>query len=91
MPLAYYYVEKHYRKDLFAMASTNNTPPLIHQAIALYGGTFDPIHYGHLRPVEALSGLIGLKEVIWLPNNMPPTRSLFTTAISHGAARITTF
>ncbi|MDM3773681.1 adenylyltransferase/cytidyltransferase family protein, partial [Proteus mirabilis] len=49
------------------MASTNHNPPLIHQAIALYGGTFDPIHYGHLRPVEALSGLIGLKEVIWLP------------------------
>ncbi|SUC19869.1 nicotinic acid mononucleotide adenylyltransferase [Proteus mirabilis] len=56
------------------MASTNNNSPLIHQAIALYGGTFDPIHYGHLRPVEALSGLIGLKEVIWLPNNIPPHR-----------------
>ena len=56
------------------MASTNNNPPLIHQAIALSGGTFDPLHSRHLRPVEALSGLIGLKEVIWLPNNIPPHR-----------------
>lgn len=74
MHLAYYYVVKHYLKDLLVMFKTNNTHPLIHQAIALYGGTFDPIHYGHLRPVEALSGLIGLKEVIWLPNNIPPHR-----------------
>ncbi|WP_368911436.1 nicotinate-nucleotide adenylyltransferase [Proteus vulgaris] len=56
------------------MPRTNHSTPLINQAIALYGGTFDPIHYGHLRPVEALSGLIGLKEVIWLPNNIPPHR-----------------
>ncbi|WP_100159416.1 nicotinate-nucleotide adenylyltransferase [Proteus columbae] len=56
------------------MSRTNRSTPLINQAIALYGGTFDPIHYGHLRPVEALSGLIGLKEVIWLPNNIPPHR-----------------
>lgn len=56
------------------MPRTHHSTPLIHQAIALYGGTFDPIHYGHLRPVEALSGLIGLKEVIWLPNNIPPHR-----------------
>ncbi|MEQ4925154.1 nicotinate-nucleotide adenylyltransferase [Proteus hauseri] len=56
------------------MSNRNNKLPLINQAIALYGGTFDPIHYGHLRPVEALSGLIGLKEVIWLPNNIPPHR-----------------
>ncbi|MBG3130016.1 nicotinate-nucleotide adenylyltransferase [Proteus mirabilis] len=56
------------------MPKANHSTPLINQAIALYGGTFDPIHYGHLRPVEALSGLIGLKEVIWLPNNIPPHR-----------------
>ncbi|MBG6031572.1 nicotinate-nucleotide adenylyltransferase [Proteus hauseri] len=56
------------------MPRTHHSTPLINQAIALYGGTFDPIHYGHLRPVEALSGLIGLKEVIWLPNNIPPHR-----------------
>lgn len=56
------------------MPKTNHSTSLINQAIALYGGTFDPIHYGHLRPVEALSGLIGLKEVIWLPNNIPPHR-----------------
>ncbi|MCC8378204.1 MULTISPECIES: nicotinate-nucleotide adenylyltransferase [unclassified Xenorhabdus] len=45
--------------------------PIIH---ALFGGTFDPIHYGHLRPVEALAKLAGLKQVILLPNHVPPHR-----------------
>ncbi|RWR00777.1 nicotinate-nucleotide adenylyltransferase [[Pantoea] beijingensis] len=41
---------------------------------ALLGGTFDPIHYGHLRPVEALAQLTGLQKVTLLPNNVPPHR-----------------
>lgn len=43
--------------------------PALH---ALFGGTFDPIHYGHLRPVEALAQAIGLAKVTLLPNNVPP-------------------
>lgn len=41
---------------------------------ALYGGTFDPVHYGHLRSVEALALLVGLHKVTLLPNNVPPHR-----------------
>ncbi len=41
---------------------------------AMYGGTFDPIHFGHLKPVEALANLIGLAGVIIMPNNVPPHR-----------------
>jgi len=41
---------------------------------ALYGGTFDPIHYGHLKPVESLATLVGLRKVTLLPNNVPPHR-----------------
>ncbi|MEN5016341.1 nicotinate-nucleotide adenylyltransferase [Erwinia sp. Eh17-17] len=41
---------------------------------ALFGGTFDPIHYGHLRPVDALAQQVGLKKVTLLPNNVPPHR-----------------
>ncbi|MCK8363976.1 nicotinate-nucleotide adenylyltransferase [Erwinia amylovora] len=41
---------------------------------ALFGGTFDPIHYGHLRPVEAMATVAGLQKVTLLPNNVPPHR-----------------
>ncbi|PWC18201.1 nicotinate-nucleotide adenylyltransferase [Brenneria corticis] len=41
---------------------------------AFFGGTFDPIHYGHLRPVSALAKIVGLKRIVLLPNNVPPHR-----------------
>ncbi|AFP84904.1 nicotinate-nucleotide adenylyltransferase [secondary endosymbiont of Ctenarytaina eucalypti] len=41
---------------------------------AFYGGTFDPIHYGHLLPVIALARLVNLQKVILLPNHVPPHR-----------------
>jgi nicotinate-nucleotide adenylyltransferase len=48
----------------------NAAPPLR----AIYGGTFDPIHYGHLKPVEALAQQAGLARVTIMPNNVPPHR-----------------
>lgn len=41
---------------------------------AFFGGTFDPIHYGHLRPVEVLAHEVGLSQVTLLPNHVPPHR-----------------
>ncbi|PWC21001.1 nicotinic acid mononucleotide adenylyltransferase [Brenneria roseae subsp. roseae] len=41
---------------------------------AFFGGTFDPIHYGHLTPVTALASLVGLSQIVLLPNNVPPHR-----------------
>ncbi len=41
---------------------------------ALLGGTFDPVHFGHLHPAEALAEQIGLARVLLLPNNVPPHR-----------------
>lgn len=41
---------------------------------AIFGGTFDPIHFGHLRSVEALAQQVGLHKVTLMPNNVPPHR-----------------
>lgn len=41
---------------------------------ALFGGTFDPVHYGHLHAVESLAAQTGLHRVTLLPNNLPPHR-----------------
>ncbi|XKM14094.1 nicotinate-nucleotide adenylyltransferase [Orbaceae bacterium ac157xtp] len=42
---------------------------------ALYGGTFDPIHYGHLKPALALAKEVGLQHISLLPNHVPPHKS----------------
>lgn len=40
--------------------------------LGLFGGTFDPVHYGHLRTVEAARVELELPEVWMLPNPYPP-------------------
>lgn len=40
--------------------------------IGLFGGSFDPIHSGHLEPVKQARRQLGLDRVIYLPTAIPP-------------------
>ncbi|MFZ5432581.1 MAG: nicotinate-nucleotide adenylyltransferase [Calditrichota bacterium] len=40
--------------------------------LGLFGGTFDPIHYGHLRAIDAARIELVLDRVLILPNPLPP-------------------
>jgi len=42
--------------------------------IALLGGTFDPVHHGHLRLADDVRRALGLREVRLVPSAHPPHR-----------------
>lgn len=43
-------------------------------ALALFGGTFDPIHNAHLQIAQAAADLCGLERVLFIPSGNPPHR-----------------
>lgn len=42
--------------------------------VGILGGTFDPVHYGHLRSALELQEALELKEIRLLPSAVPPHR-----------------
>ena len=44
------------------------------EPLALLGGTFDPVHYGHLRLADGVRTALGLREARLVPAGDPPHR-----------------
>lgn len=40
--------------------------------LGVFGGTFDPIHRGHVEPVRRVAMALGLHQVLFIPTAKPP-------------------
>lgn len=44
--------------------------------IGIYGGTFDPIHRGHITAAQAAAQQLGLDLLLLIPASIPPHKAL---------------
>ncbi|MCG5500647.1 nicotinate-nucleotide adenylyltransferase [Ectothiorhodospira lacustris] len=56
--------------------------------IGILGGTFDPIHFGHLRPALEIQEHLGLDELRFIPCGLPPHRRRPEADVSHRLAMV---
>lgn len=56
--------------------------------IGLLGGTFDPVHIGHLRGALEVAESLGLDEVRLIPNFRPPHRETPNSSADHRLAMV---
>ena len=56
--------------------------------IGIFGGTFDPIHFGHLRTAFELWQALGLAEVRFMPTGSPPHREQTHASAEHRVAMV---
>lgn len=58
----------------------------IQPATVIFGGTFDPVHYGHLRAAAELRAILNVADFRLLPAGQPPHRE---STLASGEHRLT--
>ncbi len=56
--------------------------------VAVFGGTFNPVHYGHLRSALELVERLGLAELRLMPSARPPHREEPGCSAEHRLAMV---
>jgi len=67
----------------FEQKSTHHT-----NCIGILGGTFDPIHNGHITPLLSAAKTLSLTQVLLMPTHIPPHKSTVIATPTQRAAMV---
>lgn len=59
-----------------------------HSRYGIFGGTFDPIHNGHLELADIANRHLNLDKLFFVPNNIPPHRGTPLLSAEHRLAMV---
>jgi len=51
--------------------------------LGLFGGTFDPVHYGHINTAKEIHNRFNLFKTIFIPAHIPPHKKIPATESAH--------
>lgn len=58
------------------------------KTLGILGGTFNPIHYGHLRMAQELAEGLAIDSIRFIPAANPPHKSTHNVSAAHRAAMV---
>ena len=58
--------------------------------IGIFGGTFDPVHYGHIKPALSVKQSLNLNQLRFIPNRVPPHRAAPLLSVAQRLALLQT-
>lgn len=67
------------------MSATQSSPLSL---VGVFGGTFDPVHYGHLRSALELAERLQMEQLRLMPSAQPPLRAAPYCSAAHRAAMV---
>lgn len=56
--------------------------------LVIFGGTFDPVHFGHLRPAQEIAEALDVPELRLVPAQVPPHRGDPGAGAAHRVAML---
>ncbi|XOV78539.1 MAG: nicotinate-nucleotide adenylyltransferase [Aestuariibacter sp.] len=66
------------------MSKATTSAPLL----GIFGGTFDPVHNGHIKPLEAVQQQLELNRILALPCHIPPHKEAPSSSPKHRQAML---
>ncbi len=51
--------------------------------VGIFGGTFNPVHYGHLRAAEEVREKLGFDKILFIPSGSPPLKTANLAGTRH--------
>ena len=70
------------------MSASLPSPPLLSPLVGVFGGTFNPVHYGHLRSALELVERLQLEQLRLMPSASPPHRDAPECSAERRAAMV---
>lgn len=70
------------------MSNHHNDTRLNLPVVGILGGTFNPIHFGHLRLAQELAEALDFDEVRFIPSANPPHKPMPTVTAQHRAEMV---